>query len=183
MRRTIGVLVKEGSGAWPPPASVAGRVNFYRGGDAASLRAQTDTLDALVWVPGVAGAEATKAHNLKAKADEEEWFSPSGLPVPWDVTNPQIQYLMCLYFTLTTLTTVGYGDIAPQSPLGQFLASMIMIMGYGIIAVPTGIVTSEMSKQKPIDTNTQVCPNCLNSSHNEGAIFCHYCGKTLNNAN
>ena len=61
MRRTIGVLVKEGSGAWPPPASVAGRVNFYRGGDAASLRAQTDTLDALVWVPGVAGAEATKA--------------------------------------------------------------------------------------------------------------------------
>ncbi|KAH8064195.1 hypothetical protein JL721_8338 [Aureococcus anophagefferens] len=61
MRRTIGVLVKEGSGAWPPPASVAGRVNFYRGGDAASLQAQTDTLDALVWVPGVAGAEATKA--------------------------------------------------------------------------------------------------------------------------
>ena len=52
-----------------------------------------------------------------------------------------------------------------------------------IIAVPTGIVTSEMSKQKPIDTNTQVCPNCLNSSHKEGAIFCHYCGKTLNNAN
>lgn len=88
-----------------------------------------------------------------------------------------------IYWCIVTLTTVGYGDIAPQSPLGQFLASMIMIMGYGIIAVPTGIVTSEMSKQKPIDTNTQVCPNCLNSSHKEGAIFCHYCGKTLNNAN
>jgi voltage-gated potassium channel len=85
-----------------------------------------------------------------------------------------------IYWCIVTLTTVGYGDIAPQSPLGQFVASLIMIMGYGIIAVPTGIVTAEMSKNKSIDTNTQACPHCLTQSHKEQAIYCHHCGKTLN---
>ncbi len=88
-----------------------------------------------------------------------------------------------IYWCIVTLTTVGYGDIAPQSTVGQLVASLIMIMGYGIIAVPTGIVTAEMSKQKPIDTNTQACPHCLTPTHKEGAIFCHQCGKTLNDVN
>ena len=88
-----------------------------------------------------------------------------------------------IYWCIVTLTTVGYGDIAPQTPLGQLVASLILIMGYGIIAVPTGIVTAEMSKQKPIDTNTQACPHCLTPSHKEGALFCHQCGKLLNDVN
>ncbi|MEK9613682.1 MAG: ion transporter [Flavobacteriaceae bacterium] len=85
-----------------------------------------------------------------------------------------------IYWCIVTLTTVGYGDIAPQSPLGQFIASLIMIIGYGIIAVPTGIVTAEMTKKTLIDTNTQACPYCLTPDHKEDAVFCHQCGKPLN---
>ncbi len=88
-----------------------------------------------------------------------------------------------IYWCIVTLTTVGYGDIAPQSPLGQLLASFIMIMGYGIIAVPTGIVTAEMTKKKETDTNTQACPHCMTTSHKEGAIYCHHCSKPLNDVN
>ena len=88
-----------------------------------------------------------------------------------------------IYWCIVTMTTVGYGDIAPQTPLGQLVASLIMIMGYGIIAVPTGIITAEMSKQKPIDINTQSCPNCITPFHKEGAIYCHQCGKILNDVN
>ena len=67
-----------------------------------------------------------------------------------------------VYWAVVTLTTVGYGDIAPITALGQFIASLIMILGYGIIAVPTGIVTSEMTKteEKLIPHNTQACSNC-----------------------
>jgi voltage-gated potassium channel len=85
-----------------------------------------------------------------------------------------------IYWCIVTLTTVGYGDIAPQSPVGQFLASLIMILGYGIIAVPTGIVSAEISKKTIIDTNTQVCPYCMANEHKENAIYCHQCGKSLN---
>jgi len=86
-----------------------------------------------------------------------------------------------IYWAIVTMTTVGYGDIAPQTPLGQLLASLIMIMGYGIIAVPTGIVSSEMSHQnKDVDTNTQACLRCNTETHKDGAIFCHKCGTTLN---
>ncbi|MGB2475534.1 MAG: ion transporter [Flavobacteriaceae bacterium] len=86
-----------------------------------------------------------------------------------------------IYWCIVTLTTVGYGDIAPVTSLGRFIASIIMIMGYGIIAVPTGIVTSEMNKQyKNPDTNTQACPNCMTSTHLDNAIYCHNCGNTLN---
>lgn len=88
-----------------------------------------------------------------------------------------------IYWCIVTLTTVGYGDIAPQSPLGQFLASLIMILGYGIIAVPTGIVTAEMSKKSKVDTNTQACPFCMTSQHKENSIYCHQCGKPLNDVN
>lgn len=87
-----------------------------------------------------------------------------------------------VYWAIVTLTTVGYGDIAPITPLGQFIASIIMIMGYGIIAVPTGIVSSEMTRinKKNVHTNTQSCPNCLDSSHQDGSHFCHKCGHELN---
>ena len=88
-----------------------------------------------------------------------------------------------IYWCIVTLTTVGYGDIAPASPLGQFIASFIMIMGYGIIAVPTGIVTAEMTKSNKIDTNTQECPHCLTTDHKENAIHCHQCGKKINHVN
>jgi voltage-gated potassium channel len=86
-----------------------------------------------------------------------------------------------IYWAIVTMTTVGYGDIAPQTPLGQLLASIIMIMGYGIIAVPTGIVSAEMSIQnKEVDTNTQVCLQCNTEQHKDGAIYCHHCGSLLN---
>lgn len=86
-----------------------------------------------------------------------------------------------VYWCIVTLTTVGYGDIAPMTSLGRFIASLIMIMGYGIIAVPTGIVTSEMSQQhQNPDTNTQACPHCMTETHLDNALYCHHCGKTLN---
>ena len=88
-----------------------------------------------------------------------------------------------IYWCIVTLTTVGYGDIAPITPFGQFLASIIMVLGYGIIAVPTGIVTAEMTKNKSEDLNTQSCPYCMNSDHKENAIYCHECGKILNDEN
>lgn len=86
-----------------------------------------------------------------------------------------------VYWCIVTLTTVGYGDIAPATPLGQFIASIIMIMGYGIIAVPTGIITSEYTRaDRHVDTNTQSCVHCNESHHADKAIFCHKCGATLN---
>lgn len=86
-----------------------------------------------------------------------------------------------IYWAIVTLTTVGYGDLSPNTPLGQFIASFVMILGYGIIAVPTGIVTSEMSKQDAkIHNNTQSCVHCLADKHLDGAEFCHKCGEKLN---
>lgn len=87
-----------------------------------------------------------------------------------------------VYWAIVTLTTVGYGDIAPITALGQFIASMIMIMGYGIIAIPTGIVSSEMTKgnKSAIHTNTQSCPTCLAESHNDDSEYCYNCGNKLN---
>lgn len=92
-----------------------------------------------------------------------------------------------VYWSIVTLTTVGFGDIAPVTPVGQFIAALIMIMGYGIIAVPTGIVTSEMSKNKFEDpnspnyvhTNTQVCHNCGANKHQDDAKYCHKCASKL----
>jgi len=83
-----------------------------------------------------------------------------------------------IYWAVVTLTTVGYGDISPATGLGQFLASIIMIMGYAIIAVPTGIVTSELLKL-PGRTNTQVCSNCMFDNHDDDADFCKKCGNKL----
>lgn len=87
-----------------------------------------------------------------------------------------------IYWCIVTLTTVGYGDISPQTPLGQMIASLIMIIGYGIIAVPTGIVTAEMSKAPyggASGKQPRTCANCGDNTHVETAIYCKTCGKEL----
>jgi voltage-gated potassium channel len=100
-----------------------------------------------------------------------------------------------VYWCIVTLTTVGFGDIAPQTPLGQLIATVIMILGYGIIAVPTGIVSAQYTKAtsddkkkisdeereqlKHVQLNTQSCPNCLEETHQDGAEYCHKCGFKL----
>lgn len=91
-----------------------------------------------------------------------------------------------VYWCIVTLTTVGFGDIAPVTPLGQFIATVIMIMGYGIIAVPTGIVSAEMAKNgnaepepQKLHLNTQVCHHCGASKHQDQANYCHNCGNSL----
>ncbi len=85
-----------------------------------------------------------------------------------------------IYWAIVTMTTVGYGDIAPQTTLGQTIASIIMIMGYGIIAVPTGIVSAEMIHLKQSSKiTTQVCPHCVKEGHDSDAICCKYCGGKL----
>jgi len=85
-----------------------------------------------------------------------------------------------IYWAVVTLTTVGYGDVVPVTSLGKFLASVIMIMGYGIIAVPTGIISAEMAqRRKKVDVNTRVCAECLNDKHKDNAIYCHQCGSHL----
>lgn len=89
---------------------------------------------------------------------------------------------LSIYWCIVTLTTVGFGDIAPVTPLGRFIASFIMIIGYGIIAVPTGIVSAEYSRagEKKVPVNTQVCPHCNEDEHLDQAEFCHNCGNPLN---
>ena len=88
---------------------------------------------------------------------------------------------MGIYWAIVTLTTVGYGDISPVTPLGQFIASFVMIMGYGIIAVPTGIVSAEFAKSKPSvkESETKVCQNCGSHEHYVNAKFCQDCGHEL----
>ncbi|MDH7914025.1 ion transporter [Winogradskyella sp. SYSU M77433] len=100
-----------------------------------------------------------------------------------------------VYWCIVTMTTVGFGDIAPQTALGQFIAAIIMIIGYGIIAVPTGIVSAEYAKNTPqkllgeevnkkntpnkVRLNTQSCSNCLEDKHQDNSEFCHKCGYKL----
>ena len=84
-----------------------------------------------------------------------------------------------IYWAIVTLTTVGYGDIAPATPLGQGLASIIMICGYGIIAVPTGIVSAEMVKATGERKERKTCPGCGARYHDPDAEFCKYCGAGL----
>nr|WP_265199324.1 ion transporter [Aureitalea sp. L0-47] len=87
---------------------------------------------------------------------------------------------LSIYWCIVTLTTVGYGDIHPVTPLGQTLAAIIMIMGYGIIAVPTGIISVEYAKSEEyVHVNSYACPNCNSSKHRDDAIFCHKCGEEL----
>ncbi len=84
-----------------------------------------------------------------------------------------------IYWAVVTLTTVGYGDIAPQTVVGKFLASIVMIIGYGIIAVPTGIVTVELSAARKAAISAKVCPECTSEGHDSDAKFCKDCGAEL----
>ena len=85
-----------------------------------------------------------------------------------------------IYWCISTISTVGYGDIVPLTGMGKFLASVLMILGYGVIAVPTGIISAEMAQRKKnIDVNTRVCAECMNNNHKDSAIYCHECGSHL----
>jgi voltage-gated potassium channel len=85
-----------------------------------------------------------------------------------------------IYWAIVTMTTVGYGDMAPQTALGKTLASMIMILGYGIIAVPTGIVSVELAgvtRKKAV--TGRACPGCGGHGHDSDADYCKFCGTEL----
>ena len=85
-----------------------------------------------------------------------------------------------IYWAIVTLTTVGYGDLSPRTSLGQIVASIVMVIGYGIIAVPTGIVSVELAqavRQKRL--SGQSCPSCAAEGHDPDAIHCKYCGARL----
>lgn len=87
-----------------------------------------------------------------------------------------------IYWTIVTLTTVGYGDISPITPLGQAIASVVMIMGYGIIAVPTGIVSAEFAnnnRKKPREERINPCSVCGTEGHEYNAKYCFHCGAEL----
>jgi voltage-gated potassium channel len=95
-------------------------------------------------------------------------------------TNPAFASIpQSIYWAVTTMTTVGYGDITPTTPLGQSLASFIMIMGYGIIAVPTGIVTLELNEANRRQANTRTCSDCSAEGHSREASYCWRCGAPL----
>jgi len=86
-----------------------------------------------------------------------------------------------IYWAIVTMTTVGYGDIAPQTALGKLLAAGVMVLGYGIIAVPTGIVTAEIveSVTQNRDITTRTCPSCMSEGHLYSSRFCRDCGARL----
>jgi len=84
-----------------------------------------------------------------------------------------------IYWAIVTLTTVGYGDISPQTNFGQAISAIIMIIGYGIIAVPTGIVTAELTQVYKRTISTQACPECSAEGHDTDARHCKYCGERL----
>ena len=86
-----------------------------------------------------------------------------------------------MYWAIVTITTVGYGDIAPKTPLGQLVASLAMISGYAIIAVPTGIVSSELirSERANVTSRLVVCPHCMLEGHQPDAQYCRGGGHRL----
>lgn len=85
-----------------------------------------------------------------------------------------------IYWAIVTLTTVGYGDITPVTSIGQFLSAAVMILGYGVLAVPTGIVSAEFIRGNNLSTNTQACRFCGKEGHDDDAEYCKYCGEKLN---
>lgn len=84
-----------------------------------------------------------------------------------------------VYWAIVTLTTVGYGDISPQTGFGQTIAAIIMVIGYGIIAVPTGIVTAELTQAYKKGVSTQACPQCSAEGHDSDAKYCKFCAAAL----
>lgn len=88
--------------------------------------------------------------------------------------------LSSIYWTVVTLTTVGYGDITPQTTLGKALASIVMILGYGIVAIPTGIVGAQIAQTHSQLMKIQlICPSCGNSKHSQDAKYCAQCGTSI----
>ena len=85
-----------------------------------------------------------------------------------------------IYWAIVTMTTVGYGDISPKTNLGQALASLVMILGYAIIAVPTGIVSAELTFAGQGKVTSQACPVCMAYGHETDAVFCKFCSERLN---
>ncbi len=85
-----------------------------------------------------------------------------------------------MYWAVVTLTTVGYGDITPITSIGQFLSAAVMILGYAVLAVPTGIVSAELVNYKGENTNTESCQFCGLEGHDDDATYCKYCGEKLN---
>jgi voltage-gated potassium channel len=81
-----------------------------------------------------------------------------------------------VYWAVVTMTTTGFGDIVPRTSIGQAIASFVMLLGYAILAVPTGIITAELSRR---DVTTHACPACLKYGHEKDAIHCKYCGSKL----
>jgi voltage-gated potassium channel len=88
-----------------------------------------------------------------------------------------------IYWAIVTITTVGYGDISPTTVTGQFIASILMITGYAIIAVPTGIITAEMSREKAKNQGSKVCLKCNNTDNEPDAVFCKKCGSKIDQRN
>jgi len=84
-----------------------------------------------------------------------------------------------MYWAIVTMTTVGYGDIVPQTVLGKMVASLIMILGYGMIAVPTGIVSVELAHASSLSVSTRTCPGCSREGHDLDALCCRFCGDRL----
>jgi len=84
-----------------------------------------------------------------------------------------------IYWAIVTMTTVGYGDISPKTAFGQTLAALVMIVGYSIIAVPTGIVTAEITQRLKKKISNRPCPECGSGSHDGDAEYCKYCGSLL----
>ena len=85
-----------------------------------------------------------------------------------------------VYWAITTMTTVGFGDITPKTDLGRLLASVMMLIGWGTLAVPTGIVSAEFTAQRlPREPTTRTCHECLSEGHAPGARFCRDCGAEL----
>jgi voltage-gated potassium channel len=84
-----------------------------------------------------------------------------------------------VYWAVVTMTTVGYGDIAPQTVLGQALAAVVMILGYSLIIVPTGVFSVEVIAARQREISTQACPSCSAEGHDSDAVYCKYCGAKL----
>jgi voltage-gated potassium channel len=84
-----------------------------------------------------------------------------------------------MYWAVVTMTTVGYGDISPRTPLGQIVASLLMILGYSLIIVPTGIVSAELAARYARPISTQACPRCSRGGHDADASHCKFCGAAL----
>jgi voltage-gated potassium channel len=86
---------------------------------------------------------------------------------------------LSIYWAIVTLTTVGYGDLAPQTAIGRLVASFVMLLGYSILAVPTGIVTSELIAQRRARVSGEACPSCGREGHDSDAVYCKHCGTKL----